>query len=127
MPTTKFQNTSILIMKKAITLILSLLVYGAVFAQIPARISVKGTVIDSSNTTLPSATIMLLTPKDSTLVSYGRTENDGQFEIKGVKRGTYLLKISYMGYLPYQQEFTPVDGGVTDLGRIQLKPIMKEL
>ena len=114
-------------MKKAITLILSLLVYGAVFAQIPARISVKGTVIDSSNTTLPSATIMLLTPKDSTLVSYGRTENDGQFEIKGVKRGTYLLKISYMGYLPYQQEFTPVDGGVTDLGRIQLKPIMKEL
>jgi Outer membrane protein beta-barrel family/Carboxypeptidase regulatory-like domain len=118
-------------MKKAITIIramcLCLLTSGSIFAQSPARISVKGLVIDSSSTTLPSATIMLLTPKDSALVSYGRTENDGQFEIKGVKRGTYLLKISYMGYLPYQQEFTPAEGAVTDLGKIQLKPIMKEL
>jgi Outer membrane protein beta-barrel family/Carboxypeptidase regulatory-like domain len=118
-------------MKKAITIIramcLCLLTSGSIFAQSPARISVKGLVIDSSSTTLPSATIMLLTPKDSALVSYGRTENDGQFEIKGVKRGIYLLKISYMGYLPYQQEFTPAEGAVTDLGKIQLKPIMKEL
>ncbi len=119
-------------MKKAITIIrailcLCLLTSGSIFAQSPARISVKGLVIDSSSTTLPSATIMLLTPKDSALVSYGRTENDGHFEIKGVKRGTYLLKISYMGYLPYQQEFTPAEGAVTDLGKIQLKPIMKEL
>lgn len=119
-------------MKNAITIIramlcLCLLASGTIFAQNPARISVKGLVIDSSSTTLPSATIMLLTPKDSALVSYGRTENDGQFEIKGVKRGTYLLKISYMGYLPYQQEFTPAEGAVTDLGKIQLKPIMKEL
>ena len=118
-------------MKKAITiwamLGLCLFMYGGVFAQSTARISVKGIVMDSAKATLPSATIMLLTPKDSTLMSYGRTEVDGQFEIKGVKRASYLLKITYMGYLPYQQEFTPADGGVTDLGTIQLKPIMKEL
>ena len=114
-------------MKKAITLLMGLFLYLGTFAQNSLRISVKGIVIDSSSTTLPSATIMLLTPKDSALVSYGRTENDGHFEIKGVKRGSYLLKISYVGYLPYQQMFTPSDDAVTDLGKIQLKPIMKEL
>lgn len=114
-------------MKKTITLLVGLFLCLGAFAQNSARITVKGTVIDSSNTTLPSATIMLLTPKDSALVSFGRTDVNGIFELKGVKRGSYLLKISYVGYLPYQQEFNPAEDAITDLGKIQLKPIMKEL
>ena len=61
-------------MKKAITLIICLLVYGAVFAQVPVRVSLKGIAIDSGNAALPFATVMLLTPKDSTLVNFGRAD-----------------------------------------------------
>ena len=72
-------------MKKAITsiraiLCLLLLTCGAAFAQSPARINIKGTAIDSSNAEMPFATVMLLTPKDSTLVNFGRTDEKGAFE-----------------------------------------------
>ena len=90
-------------MKKAITLIVSLLVYGAVFAQAPTRVSIKGIAIDSSNAVMPFATVMLLQPKDSTLVNFGRTDEKGAFEFKNVKNINYLLKISFVGYLPLQE------------------------
>ena len=114
-------------MKKAITLLLSLLVYEAVFAQNPARITIKGTAIDSSNGTLPFATVMLLTPKDSTLVNFGRADEKGVFEFKNVKNTNYLLKISSMSYLPFQQEITPSEKPINDLGNLKLKLIAKEL
>ena len=114
-------------MKKAITLLLSLLVYEAVFAQNPARITIKGTAIDSSNGALPFATVMLLTPKDSTLVNFGRADEKGVFEFKNVKNTNYLLKISSMSYLPFQQEITPSEKPINDLGNLKLKLIAKEL
>jgi hypothetical protein len=95
-------------------------------AQSP-RVTVKGTLIDSSQTALSGATVMLLLPKDSSLVSFGRTTDKGTFEFRGVRRGAYLFKASYVGYLPVQQDFTTGDGEGTDLGTIRLKPIAKEL
>ncbi|SDM89129.1 outer membrane beta-barrel protein [Siphonobacter aquaeclarae] len=96
-------------------------------AQNPNRVTVKGRVVDTTSVSLPFATVMLLTPKDSALVSYARCDEKGAFEIKNVKRGTYLVKTSFMGYLPYQREFTPGDGAVTDLGELKMKAIAKEL
>jgi hypothetical protein len=96
-------------------------------AQTPGRSTVKATLIDSSGAVLPGATVMLLLPKDSSLVNFGRTTDKGTFEFRGVRRGAYLFKSSYVGYLPYQLEFTTADGDVTDLGTIRMKPIAKEL
>ena len=114
-------------MKKAITLIVSLLVYGAVFAQAPTRVSIKGIAIDSSNAVMPFATVMLLQPKDSTLVNFGRTDEKGAFEFKNVKNINYLLKISFVGYLPLQENVKPTDNAINDLGNLKLKPISQEL
>ncbi len=119
-------------MKKAIIntraiLCLLLLACGATFAQNPARINIKGTAIDSSNAVMPFATVMLLTPKDSTLVNFGRTDEKGNFEFKNVKNLNYLLKISSVGYLPFQEEIKPSDKAINDLGNLKLKPIAKEL
>jgi outer membrane receptor protein involved in Fe transport len=114
-------------MKKAITLCLCLLAYGAIFAQNPARITIKGIAIDSSNGALPFATVMLLTPKDSTLVNFGRADEKGAFEFKNVKNANYLLKISSMSYLPFQQEISPSEKPINDLGNLKLKLIAKEL
>ncbi len=96
-------------------------------AQTPGRIAIRGTIVDTANAVLPGATIMLLTPTDSALVSYGRSGEKGVFEIKNAKRGPYLLKVVYVGYFPYQQVITPGEGVVLDAGQIKLKPITKEL
>lgn len=91
------------------------------------RLSIKGRAVDTTSTALPFTTVMLLTPKDSALVSYARADENGRFELKNAKRGTYLLKMSYTGYLPFQTEVTPAEGAVTDLGDLKMKPISKEL
>lgn len=91
------------------------------------RVVVKGRMVDTTNAALPFTTVMLLTPKDSALVSYARADEKGAFEFKNVRRGTYLLKTSYTGYLPFQKEFTPGEAAVTDLGELTMKPISKEL
>ena len=76
----------------------------------------KGTVVDTAGKGLPEATVMLLLPKDSSLVNFGRTSKEGTFEFKNLKRVPYLLKVTYVGYLPYQKNVIPNDGDVTDLG-----------
>ena len=114
-------------MKKLLLLFATLCALVPAFAQNSARISIKGTIIDTLNAPLVSATVMLLTPKDSALISYGRSNEKGSFEFKNIKRGNYLLKITYVGYLPYQKELKPADAPETYAGQIKLKGISKEL
>ncbi|MFT4033626.1 MAG: carboxypeptidase regulatory-like domain-containing protein, partial [Siphonobacter sp.] len=106
--------------------LLCVLAFG-LHAQNPSRITVKGRIVDTTNAPLSFATVMLLTPKDSALVSYARADDKGFFELKNVKRAVYLVKTSYVGYLPYQREFSPQEGSITDLGDLKMKLISKEL
>ena len=114
-------------MKKLFLLCTVLFCASAAFSQNLGRFSIKGFIADSSDAGLSSATVMLLSRKDSSLVSYGRSGEKGNFEFKNVKRGNYLLKITYVGYLPYQKDIEAADGPETDMGRIKLKAITKEL
>jgi Outer membrane protein beta-barrel family/Carboxypeptidase regulatory-like domain len=92
----------------------------AVTAQ---KFSIKGTVSDTLNKAMPSATVMLLNPKDSSLVNFGVTNASGNFEIKNVNKGTYQLKITFVGFASYVKNFsTPETGNVMDLGPIKMLP-----
>ncbi len=97
------------------------------FAQTSTRLTIRGTVVDTSNVPQAGATVMLLLPKDSTLASYGRSNEKGFFEFKNLKKTPYLLKITFVGCLPIQRDIVPTDDGNVDLGALQLKPIAKEL
>jgi hypothetical protein len=99
----------------------------ASFAQNTGRFSMKGIVVDTAGAGLPEATVMLLLPKDSSLVNFGRTNKDGSFEFKNLKRIAYLLKVSYVGYLPYQQLVKPDEGEVTNLGKLGMKFLNQDL
>lgn len=116
-------------MRKLFFLLLGLVSLGFTVAkaQAPARFSLKGTVADSAGTSLAGATVMLLTPRDSALVNFGRTNDKGAFEFKNVKRATYLLKVTYVSYLPHQQTIKPGDDAVIETGPIKLKLITREL
>jgi hypothetical protein len=96
-------------------------------AQNPNKITIKGSVIDTLGEKIPFATVMLLSPKDTTLVNFTRSDNEGAFSFKNVKNNPYLLKITYISYLPYQQrlEINPTD--FNDLGNVTIKPISEAL
>ncbi|WP_207505857.1 outer membrane beta-barrel family protein [Telluribacter humicola] len=114
-------------MKKNLLLLCLCIISGVSFAQNTGRFSIKGTVVDSAGVKLPFATVMLLQPQDSSLVNYGRTNDDGILEFKNLKRSKYLLKVNYVGYLPYQQVVEPADGPVTDIGTISMKILNQDL
>lgn len=115
-------------MKRSFPILALLLCIGqALFAQSPSRITIKGTAKDTLENELAYATVMLLNPKDTTLVNFTRSDEKGNFSFKNVKNSPYLLKISYIGYLPYQQHLPVSEQEVNDLGIIRNKPISNEL
>ena len=68
------------------------------FAQ---NLSIQGTLKDSiANRALNSATVSLVYAKDSSLVSFSRTNEAGVFNFKNVSPGSYLISVSYVGYIP---------------------------
>lgn len=110
---------------KKILLLLLLLTSQLAYAQ---KFTLKGRATDQTSAVLPSATVLLLQPSDSALVSFGATNTEGHFEIKGVNRSNYLLKITFMGFAPYFKQITPpADGALLDLGTIALEPKSNEL
>ena len=97
------------------------------FAQSPARETVKGALSDSSGITIPSAMVMLLNAKDSSLINFTQADEKGKFEFRGIKNSAYLLKVSHMSFLPYQKVLKVSATETNDLGTIKLKLISKQL
>ncbi|MFD1139876.1 TonB-dependent receptor domain-containing protein [Larkinella insperata] len=93
----------------------------------PGRFSIQGRVVDTTKAPLPGSSVLLLEPSDSSLVNFTRSGENGAFQFKNIKRKAYLLKITYVGTLPYGQTITPPENNLLDLGAIPLKPISKEL
>lgn len=96
-------------------------------AQQPSRVTLRGVASDSTQGVLPFATVMLLNPSDSALINFTRTDDQGIFFFKNIKNAEYLLKISYVAYIPYQLRISPSTRETQDLGMLYLKPISKEL
>ena len=112
-------------MKRLILLTFFVVVSLSSFGQ---KFSIIGQVTDTLSSPLPSSTIMLLNPKDSSLVNFGVSDAKGAFEIKNVNKGEYLLKVTFVGYLPYSKRIsTPATGSVLEAGRIKMQTLTKEL
>jgi hypothetical protein len=79
------------------------LLTASVYTASAQKYSISGIVTDSAQSPLPSSTVMLLNAKDSTLVNFGVTDVKGAFEIKNVSRGDYFLKITFVGYSPFEK------------------------
>jgi hypothetical protein len=95
---------------------------------IAQKFSIKGQVTDSLSGKLPSATVMLMNPVDSSLVNFALSDLNGFFEIKNVNKGEYDLKINFLGYAPYSKRIIG-DGStpLIDIGAIKLLPKVNQL
>ena len=78
-----------------ILLILSLIL--GVMQPVQAQHILKGVVYDEAGTGVFSTTLRVLT-EDSVFVSGGITDDNGNFEIKNIKAGRYILAVSNIGY-----------------------------
>ncbi|MFD2285445.1 outer membrane beta-barrel protein [Pedobacter petrophilus] len=90
---------------------------------------IKGRTIDTASTTLlSSATIAVLNAKDSTLVKFTRSAENGSFEINGIKNGKFILLVSYPKYADFVDHFT-LDSTKKDIdfGKINLTGMAKIL
>src|SRR3990170_7094319 len=90
-------------------------------AGIAQKMSITGLVADSTGSPLPSATVMLLSASDSSLVNFGASNAQGVFELKNLSPAHYMLKVTFVGYKTHSENIQPLAlGGVIDLGVLKL-------
>jgi hypothetical protein len=106
----------------------TLIALAAIQVGYAQKITVKGQLLDSASAPLPSATVLLLNPVDSSLVNFGVSNAQGFFELKNVNRREYLFKVTFVGYVPVTRRVTPSDTDlVVDLGAIKMEVDTRQL
>ena len=100
--------------------IVLLLVVHPVFAQ-QRGVDITGKVVEkSSQFPIEQASVRLLNPKDSSMVRGMASNRDGSFALKNVRKGSYLLDISYIGFETISKEVY-VDGkNPVNLGTLEM-------
>ena len=77
------------------------------YAKAQIHHTVKGRTVDTSSTTLlHKSSISILNAKDSTLVKFTRSAENGAFEMTGIKSGKFILLVSYPKYADFVEAFT---------------------
>ena len=105
-----------------------LLLLAVTFAsQAQSKLTIRGTVKDTTNLPLDYTSVLLLSPKDSALVAYTLTNKAGEYIFKNVDRQPLLIKATYMGYIPFQKELVLLESDDLEVEEIQLTPILQEL
>jgi outer membrane receptor protein involved in Fe transport len=91
-------------MKQLVITLLFLFATASLYAQ--ENISIKGFVVDTAYTSrLVNSSVALLKSKDSTLVKFSRVSAAGSFNLTGLKKGNYILLVTYPGYADYVEHF----------------------
>ena len=113
---------------KCLLMLLMILFSPMAFAQ-QSGVNVTGSVVEQgSDTPIEQATVRLLNVKDSAMVRGVVSARNGSFTLKNVKKGSYLLHITFSGYDPLYQPLqitgkkNPVNVGKLELsdGAIEL-------
>ena len=98
--------------KFIITLVVSIFCATLSFAQ---NGTLNGTIVSSDNLPLETVTITVNGTKFGT-----QTDSQGNFEIKNIKAGDYLLKATFVGFTIKDVPFTIVENQTTTLPKITL-------
>ncbi|MCP4314427.1 MAG: outer membrane beta-barrel protein [Bacteroidetes bacterium] len=104
-------------------LFLSLVVLTLVFPGYGQSSSLKGKLYDDKVMPLASGTVVLLNPADSTMEFFGITNGLGEFEIRNIKAGSYLLQASFIGFRAFYSPLAIPRAEGPDVGDIVMQPL----
>nr|WP_315144988.1 outer membrane beta-barrel protein [uncultured Flavobacterium sp.] len=103
--------------KNTVTLVILLFLSFSAFSQ---KTTISGVLTDGNEKTpVYNSVVALLTPKDSILYSFTRTDKKGNFDLKNVKEGNYIVMTSHRQYADYLEDIT-VSETAKNLGTIAL-------
>ncbi|HEX2976719.1 MAG TPA: carboxypeptidase-like regulatory domain-containing protein, partial [Bacteroidales bacterium] len=80
--------------------------------------TIKGEMIDEKGQPLSSAAAVLLNPADSTLLYFSITGSNGAFSLGNVKKGSYLLQVSLLGFNTFWHKVDIPSQKGEDLGQL---------
>lgn len=85
------------------------------------QFTIKGVITDKeTGEPLPGAGILL----ENTYIATA-SENDGAYELRNIKKGKYLMQVSFIGYKTAKREINLVDNLSFDI-KLDVDPIMQE-
>lgn len=96
-------------------------------ANLHAQFSITGKIIDSSKKGITTANVLLLLPKDSSLVKGVVSNSAGNFQFTDIADGSYLIACSFTGYKTQWLPALQLSRGNKDMGEIELKALSKNL
>ncbi len=106
-------------MKKPILLLAAILLFYSM--GIAQNASIKGTITDTINKkNLTNTVISLLRSKDSILYKFTRSDAGGNFEMKNLQAGDYVLLITHQTYADYVDHLQLTNTSQNDLGKIMM-------
>ncbi len=90
------------------------------FCSVHAQ-QIKGVIVDENDHPLEFASVLLLNQKDSSMINFANSKQDGAFSIHPEQQQSGLLQITYVGF---ETKWVPLSkiNAVVDLGKIQLRP-----
>ena len=111
----------------ALTLMLALTIFSANAQSTTKKLTkanVTGYVKDSeSGEALVRATIQVMTADSAKMIAGGVTNTMGGFTLKGVQEGSYVVKVTYLGYHNFNRAITIKNGEtIHNVGTILLTP-----
>ena len=92
---------------------LSFVLFFIMAVAMSQSIQIQGVVKDSLDTPLEMANVMAVEKLTDKLDSYGISNGNGKYKLDLRANTTYLIKASYIGYQPFEQEFTTTDKNET--------------
>lgn len=97
------------------------------FSSFSQKANLSGVLSDGGeNTPIYNSVVALLTPKDSILYKFTRSDKEGKFNINNIKAGNYILMTTHSQYADYLDSLTVKDGE-NNIGNISLISKMKLL
>ncbi|HEX7902908.1 MAG TPA: outer membrane beta-barrel family protein [Chitinophagaceae bacterium] len=116
-------------MKNTITLLALLFSLLSIAQAQKTDGSIKGKLVDTlAKQPIADATISVMNAKDSSLITFTISTQQGVFEVKGLTEGSYKLLISHQAYEPFTRSVTiTAEKKQADLGEIIVNKNIKSL
>lgn len=101
-----FQTEKKMFSRSFFSILFVIMLATPMFAQQQRGVDITGTVTEKGNNNAPieQATVRLLHAKDSTMVGGVATGKNGNFTLRNIRNGNYLLHVSYIGFDPIYRQ-----------------------